>query len=347
MANDKEKMKAVGLYKYLPIDHPESLVDEQIDKPKAEGRDLVVEVKAVSVNPVDTKVRSPKERTEPQLRILGWDAAGVVVEAGENCSLFQPGDEVFYAGSITRQGSNSEFQLVDERIVGRKPKSLDFAQAAALPLTSITAWVGLFDRLKISHDQAQNKGKSILIIGAAGGVGSIAVQLAALAGLTVIGTASRPESIAWAKEHGAEYTINHHEPFTPQLEQLGFHGVDYIFCLNNTTLHWAEMAEAIKPQGAICSIVEAEEPVAIDMLKAKSATFVWELMFTRAKYETEDMEEQHKLLDQISAYVDNSVIKTTLTKVLSPLNAATLREAHALVETGSMIGKVVVEGPFS
>lgn len=349
MSVTQEKMRAVGLYKYLPIDDPESLVDAEIDKPKAAGRDLLVEVKAVSINPVDTKVRAPKPHgaAEQQLKVLGWDVSGVVVEAGEQCEWFKPGDEVYYAGSIVRPGGNSQFQLVDERIVGHKPKKLSFAQAAALPLTSITAWEGLFDRLEISQDRTANSGKSILIIGAAGGVGSIAVQLAAISGLTVIGTASRPESAQWAKELGANHTINHYEPFAPQLKELGFAEVDYIFCLNDTVRHWAGMAKVIKPQGKICSIVETGTQLDLDLLKDKSASFVWEFMFTRAKYQTEDMAQQHKLLNQIASYIEEGVVQTTLSKVLLPINAHTLRKGHKLIETGATIGKIVVEGPFA
>lgn len=347
MTRPDEMMKAVGLYKRLPIEDPESLVDVTVAKPQPSGRDLLVEVKAISINPVDTKVRSSKGKTassEPV--ILGWDVAGVVVEAGPESTLFKQGDEVFYAGSIVRPGGNSEFHLINERIVGSKPKTLGFAEAAALPLTAITAWEGLFDRLGISHDPEANKGKNILIIGAAGGVGSIAVQLAAKAGLTVIGTASRPESAAWAKELGAAFTISHYEPFKAQLQELSFKFTDYILCLNDTVRHWAGMAEAIKPQGKICSIVETEGQLELDLLKNKSATFVWEFMFTRSTYGTEDMEEQHNLLNQIASMVDEGQLKTTVSKVLSPLNAATIREGHKLLESGSTIGKVVIEGPF-
>ena len=286
------QMKGIGLYRYLPIDDPESLQDVTVEKPVPQGRDLLVNVKAVSVNPVDAKVRLPKDRTEASPRVLGWDAAGVVEAVGGDCTLFKPGDEVYYAGSIARAGSNSEFQLVDERIVGRKPNNLDFAEAAALPLTAITAWEGLFDRLAVPQDRERNAGKTLLIIGAAGGVGSIATQIAKDAGLTVIGTASRPESAQWARDQGADHIIDHHQPFAAQLQQLGFAHVDYIFCLNLTELHWANMAEAIAPQGKICSIVETDELLNLTLLKNKSVTFAWELMFTRALYQTPDMIEQ-------------------------------------------------------
>jgi NADPH2:quinone reductase len=340
-------MKAVGLHRYLPIDDPESLIDIELEKPTPQGRDLLVAVKAISVNPVDVKVRAPKERTESAPRVLGWDVAGIVEAVGADCSLFKPGDEVFYAGTITRPGCNSDFHLVDERIVGRKPHSLDFAEAAALPLTAVTAWEALFDRLGIPHSSDQNEGKTILIIGAAGGVGSIATQIAHNVGLTVIGTASKQASTTWALDHGAAYVINHYEPFMPQLKAIGLASVDYIFCLNHTDDHWAQMAEAIAPQGKICSIVETKSPVDLKLLQSKSVTFVWELMFTRPIYGTPDMIEQHHILNQISERIDAGELRTTLTLRLQPVNAANLREAHKLVESGSTIGKIVIENQGS
>ncbi|TCN01336.1 zinc-binding alcohol dehydrogenase family protein [Paenibacillus sp. BK033] len=338
-----EKMKAVGLYKYLPIEHPESLMDIELEKPKPTGKDLLVRVKAISVNPVDYKVRAPKERTESVPRVLGWDVSGVVEEVGAEVTLFQPGDEVYYAGSITRAGGNSEFHLVDERIVGWKPSSLNFAEAAALPLTTITAWESLYDRLGISTVPGNNSGKTILIIGAAGGVGSIATQLAKHAGLTAIGTASRPESVQWVKNLGADKVINHFEPFVPQLKAAGYENVDYILCLNSTEKHWKEMAEAIAPQGKICSIVETDELLNLTLLKNKSATFAWELMFTRPTYQTPDMIEQHKLLNEVAALIDQGIIRTTTNEILSPINATNLRKAHALLETGRTVGKIVLQ----
>ncbi len=339
-----EKMKAVGLHQYLPVDQPESLLDLQIAKPSVKDRDLLIKVKAVSVNPVDYKVRTPKEKFEDTPKILGWDVAGIVVESGPLCTLFKPGDEVYYAGDITRQGCNSEFHLVDERIVGHKPKSLNFAESAALPLTSITAYEAIFDRMKVSSLSNENKNKTILIIGAAGGVGSIAIQLAKWAGLTVIGTASRQESRVWATDLGADYIINHYEEFIPQLKIIGFEAVDYILCLNSTQEYWANMAEAIAPQGTICSIVETDEPINLTLLKNKSVTFVWEFMFTRSMYHTEDMNEQHKLLNRIAILVDSNILKTTISEILYPINADNLRKAHAILENGKTIGKIVLEG---
>lgn len=336
------KMKAVGLYKHLPVDHEESLIDLELDKPKAEGRDLLVRVEAVGVNPVDYKVRANGD-TETEAKVLGWDVAGVVVETGAETSLFKKGDHVYYAGDITRQGGNSEFHLIDERIVGKKPASLSFAESAALPLTTITAYEALFHRLKVSHHPEDNKGKSILIIGASGGVGSIATQLAKRAGLTVVGTASRPETEEWAKKRGADFTINHYHDFSSQLKEIQIETVDFIFCLNATEQHWSNMAESIAPQGKICSIVEMPEPVDLTMLQSKSATFVWELMFTRPMYQTDDMIKQHELLNEISGLIDEGNIQTTLNETLSPIHAANMKKAHEKLESGKAIGKIVVE----
>ncbi|CAH1205386.1 zinc-binding alcohol dehydrogenase family protein [Paenibacillus sp. JJ-223] len=339
----KKTMKAVGLYNYLPIEDPQSLIDIELDTPTPTGRDLLVKVNAVSVNPVDYKVRSPKDREESVPKVLGWDVSGVVEQVGSDVTLFQPGDEVFYAGSIMRPGGNSEFHLVDERIVGSKPSRVGFAEAAALPLTSITAWESLYDRLGISQTKEHNEGKNILIIGAAGGVGSIATQLAKYSGLTVVGTASRPESADWIKELGADYVINHFEALVPQLKAIGMEQVDYILCLNSTGKHWANMAEAIAPQGKICSVVETAEPLNLTLLMNKSATFAWEFMFTRSTYQTPDMIEQHALLNEIARLVDEGVIRTTTNETLSPINAANLRKAHAMLETGRTVGKIVLE----
>lgn len=342
------KMKAVGAYRYLPISNPESLVDLYIEKPVPTGRDLLVEVKAISVNPADLGVREKNNYEEESPKILGWDVAGIVEQVGPECQLFKPGDEIYYAGSVARPGANSEFHLVDEQIAGNKPKSLDFAQAAALPLTSITAWEGLFDRLGIHPSVEENKHKSILIIGAAGGVGSIATQLAKLAGLIVIGTASRPESIQWAKNQGADFTINHTSHFAPQLKNIGFETVDYIFCLNDTVQHFANMAEVIAPQGKICSIVPADKAswtgsLDMDLLFSKSVTFVWELMFTRSMFHTKDIIKQHELLNELADLIDNGKLKTTLTERLEPINAKNLRAVHEKLETGRSIGKIVLE----
>ncbi|WP_059105621.1 zinc-binding alcohol dehydrogenase family protein [Shouchella shacheensis] len=334
-------MKAIGLYEYLPIEKENSLVDEELATPSPKGRDLLIEVKAVSVNPVDTKQRAPKDKQEEDLRILGFDASGVVKEVGEDCSLFEVGDEVYYAGDVTRQGSNAEYQIVDEQIVGKKPESLTFTEAAAMPLTSITAWESLYDRLEVTEE---DRGKSILIIGGAGGVGSIAIQLASRSGLTVVATASRHETENWCYSMGADHVINHRERLWPQLKNEGFEGVDYILCLNDTDGHWEGMAESIKPQGKICSIVENQQMLDMTAIRSKSVTFSWEFMFTRPMFQTEDRIEQHQMLTRMSQLFDEGQLKHTLTKRLSPINAQTMKEAHAILEEGQMIGKLAVEG---
>ena len=334
-------MKAVALKTYLPVDNPQSLLDVELEKPAPQGRDLLIAVSAISVNPVDTKVRAPKDKHEDQPRVLGWDAVGVVEAIGPAVSLFKPGDRVYYAGDITRPGSNSEYQLVDERIVGRAPASLSNAEAAALPLTAITAWEGLFDRLRINRDEGA--AKTLLIIGGAGGVGSIAIQLAKqLTMVTVIATASRPETREWCLSLGADYVVDHRELIN-SMHAAGHEQVDYIFCLNNTDQHWLSLCDLVKPQGIICSIVETKQPVELNGLKNKSASFVWELMFTRSMFQTDDMIEQHHLLNEVSGLIDAGKIKTTVTNVLSPINAENLRRAHAQLESGTTIGKVVLE----
>jgi NADPH2:quinone reductase len=339
-------MKAVGLYKYLPVDNPESLIDVEIPKPEARGRDLLVRVKAVSVNPVDTKVRSPKEKVETEPKILGWDAAGVVEAVGEEVSLLSVGDEVYYAGSITRQGCDSEYHLVDERIAARKPRSLSFEEAAAMPLTTITAWEAFFDRMGIPRSQGSS-GKSLLVIAGAGGVGSIAIQIAKkLAGLRVIATASRGETEAWCREIGADEVINHREPFKDEFKRIGAGEVDYILCAANTEAHLQNMADVIKPQGKLCLIVGTKggQPVPINMLQSKSVAICWELMFTRAQYQTPDMQAQHDLLEETARLIDGGTLRHTMRESYGPLNAENLRKAHAALESGRMIGKLVLSG---
>ncbi len=336
-------MKAVGLYRYLPVDNPESLLDVNIPKPEPTGRDLLVKVMAISVNPVDTKVRSPKDIAETDPRILGWDVAGIVQEIGTDCTLYKPGDEVYYSGSMVRPGGYSEYHLVDERIVGIKPKTVTFAEAASLPLTSITAWEILFERLSIPEDNKLNKNKSILIIGAAGGVGSIAVQLARLVGLTVIGTASREETSKWVKEQGAVATINHNEPLTPQLNELGFDSVDYIFCLSAPDPYLKEMEEIIMPQGKMAWIADANQPFDATMLRKKSVTLFLHSMFTKSMYQTSDMIQQHHLLNQVSEWIDAKKLKTTMTYCYEPINAENLRLAHKMIESRKTIGKIVLQ----
>lgn len=336
-------MKAIGLYRYLPIEDPNSLLDVEIETPAPRAHQLLVRVKAISVNPVDIKTRAPKADIETIPRILGWDVAGIVEAVGPDCHLFEPGDAVYYAGDWLHPGANSEFHLVDERIVARKPHKLDFAQAAALPLTTLTTWEGLFDRLMIALEPEKNRGKSILIINAAGGVGSIATQLAHWAGLKVIGTASRPASIQWAKAHGVDVLLDHHQPLASQLQQHGYTTVDYILCLKNVAQHWHTMAEIIAPQGKICLIDDVYAPLDIAIFQPKSATIAFENVFTRPNFHAVDMTEQHHILTRVAGLIDAGVLQTTLNERLSPINADTLRQAHARVETGEMIGKLAVE----
>jgi len=338
-------MKAVALEQYLPIDAPDSFLDVDVPKPEPTGHDILVAVKAVAVNPVDTKVRGGRGKHGPvenPPRIIGWDASGIVEAIGDEVTLFKPGDEVWYAGDITRPGCNSEFQIIDERIVGFKPKSLSHAEAAALPLTTITAYEAFFDRLGIDRDGA-DKGQSILIIGGGGGVGSIGIQLAKHAGLVVIATASRPETEAWVKELGADYVVNHREDMVAQVRALGMEHVDYIAIFNDMR-HWEAAVELIRPQGGIVSIDDTHHPMPMAGMKTKAASFHWELMFARSMHQTPDMIEQHKLLTWVAAEIDAGRIRTTVSQVLSPINAANLREAHRLVETGKAKGKIVVEG---
>ena len=312
-----------------------SLNDIELPKPTPSGRDLLVQVEAVSVNPVDTKQR---KSGSPSPRVLGWDAAGTVAAVGPQVTLFKPGDAVYYAGDVTRPGCDSEYHLVDERIVGRKPQKLDFAQAAAIPLTAITAWEAFFDRMKVQ------KGRSLLIIGGAGGVGSIAIQLAKIAELKVIATASRAETIAWCKELGADHVIDHRKPMRPQIEALGMKNVDYIANFNEVDEHWATIGDLIAPQGAIVLIVSNKAPLNVDAVRAKSAAICFELMFTRPRFQTHDMIEQHKLLNQVADWLDSGKLRGTLKQTLSPINAANLRKAHAQLESGTMIGKLVLKG---
>jgi len=334
-------MKAVALTHYLPVDNPNAFLDVDLPKPTAKGRDLLVAVKAVSVNPVDTKVRAPKDQVETTPRVLGWDASGIVEAVGPEGTLFKPGDEVYYAGDITRSGSNAEFQLVDERIVGFKPKSLGFAEAAALPLTTITAYEAFFDRLGIDRDGA-DKGKSVLIIGAGGGVGSIGIQLAKAAGLVVIATASRPETANWVKALGADHVVNHREPMVEQVRALGFRHVDHIAIFNDMR-HWETAVELIRPQGGIVTIDATDLPMPMAGMKVKAASLHWEFMFARAMHQTPDMIEQHKLLTYVANEIDAGRIRTTLSEVLTPINAENIRAAHALIETGRAKGKIVVQ----
>lgn len=335
-------MKAVAFTHYLPVNEPESFVDVDLPVPVPSGRDLLVAVHAVAVNPVDTKVRAPKDKVETTPRVIGWDASGVVQAVGPEVTLFKVGDPVYYAGDLTRSGSYAQFQLVDERIVGHKPASLSHAEAAALPLTTITAYESFFDRLGIDRDGA-NTGETILIIGASGGVGSIGIQLAKRAGLKIIATASRLETIAWVKELGADYVVNHREPLVEQVRALGFKYVDHIAIFNDMR-HWDASVELIRPQGGIVSIDDTHLPMPMAGMKTKAASLHWEFMFARAMHQTPDMIEQHRLLSYVASEVDAGRLKTTISEVLRPINAENMRLAHALVESGKMRGKVVLDG---
>lgn len=339
-------MKAVGLTHYLPIDDPDSLRDLEIPAPPPpQGQDLLVRVEAVSVNPVDTKLRAPKPDVEQTPRILGFDAAGVVEAVGPDVIAFQPGDEVYYAGDVTRPGSNAQYQLVDERIVGRKPTTLDFAEAAALPLTTLTAWELLFQRMPFQFDGGHNGGRSLLVIGGAGGVGSIAIQLARHAGFTVIATASRETTAAWCRQLGAHHVVDHRQPLQPQLQALGFDNVDAAINLADTDRYWQPLGELLAPQGHVGLIVEPAGELRIgDPYKAKCIGIHWELMFARARFRTADMIEQHRLLNRAASLVDAGELRTTLTETLGPINAANLREAHRRLESGSTIGKLALAG---
>ncbi|WP_419905744.1 zinc-binding alcohol dehydrogenase family protein [Kiloniella sp.] len=335
-------MKAVALTHYLPIADPNSFFDIELEKPTPTGHDILVSVKAVAVNPVDCKVRAPKDKVEETPRVIGYDASGIVEAVGADVTLFKAGDEVYYAGDITRPGTNAEYQLVDERIVGHKPNTLSHAQAAALPLTSITAYEAFFDRLGIDRDGA-NKGQSILIIGAGGGVGSIGIQLAKLAGLRVIATASRPGTTAWVKELGADHVINHHENMVDQVRALGIQHIDHIAIFNDMQ-HWETAVELIRPQGGIVTIDDTDLPMPMDGMKIKSASLHWEFMFARSMHNTPDMIEQHKLLTFVAEEIDAGHIRTTVSEILSPINAENVRKAHALIEAGTVKGKIVLEG---
>ena len=345
-------MKAIGYLHPHEIDHADSLVDIELPRPQAKGHDLLVKVQAVSVNPVDTKVRASASPGANQYKVLGWDAVGEVVASGDQVELFTVGDQVWYAGDITRDGSNAEYQLVDERIVGKKPTSLSNTEAAAMPLTAITAWELLFDRLGFtpinkntkSDDQVLQRPR-ILIIGAAGGVGSILTQLAAkLTDAIVIGTASRQQSQDWVMELGADHVINHHQAFMKQLNDVGISDVTHVISLTHTDQHYDQIVDVLAPQGKIALIDDPKENIDIMKLKRKSASLHWEFMFTRSMYTTEDMQLQHELLSKVAELVDSGVIKTTLGENYGVINAENLKRAHAHIESNQAVGKVVLEG---
>lgn len=337
-------MRAIGYIDSLSIADEKSLFEFETAKPIPGPRDLLVRIKAISVNPVDTKVRMRRAGTKEAPVILGWDVAGVVEAVGRDVTLFRSGDEVYYAGDITRPGGNAEYNLVDERIAACKPKSLDFAAAAALPLTAITAWEALFDRLKIAIGKRPSE-DAILIIGAAGGVGSIAVQLARrLTNLTVIGTASRPETADWVKKLGAHHVVDHGKKLSEELGRIGIRHVRYIFSITQTDRHWDEIVASLAPQGEICMIDDPAAPLDVMKIKGKAGALHIEMMFARSMHQTPDMIQQHKLLSEVAGLVDEGLLKTTLGQNLGKISAANLRRAHATLESGATIGKVVLEG---
>lgn len=336
-------MKAVGYKIQGDIQRPDALVDIELDQPVATGKDILVEVKAISVNPVDTKVRKRASPEAGQWKVLGWDAAGVVVGVGEEVTQFKVGDQVWYAGDLTRSGSNAQFQLVDERIVGHKPESLSFAEAAALPLTTITAWEMLFDRLKID-DPVAGGDRSILIVGGAGGVGSIAIQLIkARSDLKVIATASRSETQQWIKQLGADYVIDHSKSLEEQISALELNSPSYVFSTNYTDQYMTQIAKIIAPQGRL-GLIDDPEQLNISLLKTKSISLHWEFMYTRSMYQTQDITKQSELLNEVARLVDAGTIQTTLTNVYGNITAEHLKQVHALIEQGSAKGKIVLEG---
>lgn len=334
-------MKAIGFKTSLPVTEKDSFIAFETGTPAPAGHDLLVKIKAISVNPVDFKVRrnSAQNTVLDTPKVIGWDAVGVVEATGEAVTLFKKGDEVYYAGDLTRSGCNAEYQLVDERITGRKPANLSNAEAAAIPLTALTAWESLYDRIRLRD---QDRGKTVLIIGGAGGVGSIAIQIAKkVAGLTVITTASRPESVEWCKQMGADVVVNH-QHLVEEVQKAGYNEVDYILDFVDAAAYWEAMATLIKPQGHIVSITAATPPVALNALKNKSVTFSWELMYTRSMYQTADMQEQHRILNEVAALLENGTLTSTLRTTLTGFTVEQLKEAHQLQESGKTIGKTVI-----
>jgi len=336
-------MKAIGFKQSLPISAEDSFIAFETEKPSPKGFDLLVKISAISVNPVDFKIRqnAAKDTVLDTPKIIGWDAVGVVEAVGEKTSKFKVGEEVYYAGDLTRSGSNAEYQLIDERIVGRKPKSLTNAEAAAIPLTALTAWESLFDRIKINPEK--DKGKAVLILAGAGGVGSIGIQIAKkVAGLTVIATASREESANWCKEMGADYVVNHYN-LKAELEEIGYKEVDYILDFVNINSYWETAIALIKPQGHIVSITGSSEPLDLSLLKTKSVSFSWEFMYTRSMFTTDDIEQQHQILNEVAALFDAGTFKSTLTTTLEGFTVENLKKAHEMQESGKTIGKTVIQ----
>ena len=339
------KMKAVGFYQHLPINNRDSFEDLLLTIPEPQAHDLLIKVTGVSVNPVDTFVRqNGRHNRLVHPKVIGWDAVGLVIAVGSQSTLFQTGDRVWYAGDFKRSGSDAQFQVVDERLVGHAPSQLTDEQAAAVPLVGLTAYESLFEKLQISWSIANNRHKTILIINGAGGVGSIAVQLAKLAGLTVIATASKPTSIDWVQKLGADFNVDHHQDLVSQVQSLGFKEVDYILNLNNLDAHWHEIATLIKPDGQITATTENHRLIDLQQLTKKRATFSWEWMYSKSYYQTTDMVSQHTILDHISQLYNQQKLAPIATETYSPINAETMRKAHTDVESGRMVGKVTLVG---
>ncbi len=339
-------MKAVAYLQPLPISHANALLDVTLPDPTMPtGRDLRVRVAAVSVNPVDTKIRKGVPPAAGQHKVIGWDAVGVVDAVGPQARLFKVGDRVWYAGDITRAGSNAELQLVDERIVGRAPASQGNAHAAALPLTAITAWELLFDRFGVTPETQG----TLLIVGAAGGVGSILIQLARqLTQLTVVASASRPDTVAWVRELGAHQVVDHRLPLAAEVTRLVDAGhitpVTHVASLTQTESHFDQLVELLAPQGKLALIDDPASPLDVMALKRKSLSLHWELMFTRSLFQTADMQAQHDLLNRVAELVDAGKLRSTCAEHYGVINAANLKRAHALIESGTARGKIVLEG---
>lgn len=336
-------MKAVGYKQSLAIQENDALLDLELPEPVPGARDLLVEIKAIAVNPVDTKVRKRYIPATGEVKILGWDACGIVKSVGDEVSLFQPGDEVWYAGAIDRPGCNAELHLVDERIAAKKPRSLSFAEAAALPLTTITAWELLFDRLAIARDKKPCNDR-LLIIGAAGGVGSMLTQLAhQLTSISIIGTASRQQTRDWATSLGANHVVDHCQSLPTQLKSLGIDSVSHVASLTHTDDHYEDIAHMLAPQGRL-GLIDDPQQLDIGLLKQKSLSLHWEFMYTRSLYATADMIKQHELLTEVAELVDAGIIRTTMSEHFGPINATNLKRAHAFIESEQACGKVVLEG---
>jgi NADPH2:quinone reductase len=336
-------MKAIGFTRSLPASDPQSLIDFETPQPTPAGQDLLVEVQAVSVNPVDYRVRRDQGPANFDMRILGYDAAGIVTATGTDCRLFRPGDAVWYAGAVNRQGSNSQFQLVDERLVGRKPERLSWADAAAMPLTLITAWEALHEQLRVRRDGG-DAGRRLLLLGGAGGVCSIALQLAKLAGLTVIATASRPDSIAQCQHFGADHVLDHSGDLKAQLAAAGHTSVDLVFSCADPDAYLRVATELLVPFGGFCTILAPRAPVDMGLFRQKSLRYSHEYMFTRPVYQPPDMIEQHRLLGTAATLFDAGQLHSTRSATLGPINATNLRQAHAQLETTHTLGKLVLEG---